>query len=226
MGCLERTFSGLAGIGDLIVTATSVHSRNNRAGKLIGRGLSPAEAVREVGMVVEGMNALPAAMALSRRHKVELPIIEAVNRIVNENARPEDIVSSLMRRERKNEVSKPRNSDENGELPDDKPETDMKRVLLPGAFGRLEYSDVELLRKAKALGDYLIVAMARDKSESGLDFEKRKALLEAVRYVDLVVEDTDGDIRRLTAELNADVLAVTRGASPPADIRVEIAEIE
>jgi glycerol-3-phosphate dehydrogenase (NAD(P)+) len=107
MGCMERTFSGLAGIGDLIVTATSAHSRNNRAGRLIGKGSTPAEAVTEVGMVVEGMNALPAAMTLSRKYKVELPIIEAVNRIVNENAAPSEVVRSLMRREKKTELIKP-----------------------------------------------------------------------------------------------------------------------
>ena len=67
MGCNVHTFAGLAGIGDLIVTATSMHSRNNRAGILIGKGKSPAEAVKEVGMVVEGMNALPAALELAEK---------------------------------------------------------------------------------------------------------------------------------------------------------------
>jgi glycerol-3-phosphate dehydrogenase (NAD(P)+) len=104
MGCMERTFNGLAGIGDLIVTATSVHSRNNKAGVMIGKGCSPSEAVREVGMVVEGMNALPAAMELSRRYKVELPIIEAVNSVVNEGQEPNGVVMSLMCREKKTEV--------------------------------------------------------------------------------------------------------------------------
>ena len=59
MGCDERTFYGLAGIGDLIVTATSVHSRNNRCGHLIGEGMNPADAVKKVGMVVEGINCIP-----------------------------------------------------------------------------------------------------------------------------------------------------------------------
>ena len=62
MGCKEQTFGGLAGIGDLIVTATSMHSRNNRCGMLLGQGLSPEEATKKVGMVVEGLNALPAAV--------------------------------------------------------------------------------------------------------------------------------------------------------------------
>ena len=68
MGCNIHTFAGLAGIGDLIVTATSMHSRNNRAGILIGKGKSPEQAVKEVGMVVEGINALPAAV-LQRLHR-------------------------------------------------------------------------------------------------------------------------------------------------------------
>ena len=70
MGCNVHTFAGLAGIGDLIVTATSMHSRNNRAGILIGKGETPEQAVKEVGMVVEGMNALPAALELAAKHGV------------------------------------------------------------------------------------------------------------------------------------------------------------
>ncbi len=83
MGCRERTFYGLTGIGDLIVTASSRHSRNNRAGYLIGSGKSPEEAVREVGMVVEGIYALTAAMQLGAKYNVPMPIIEAVDAVVN-----------------------------------------------------------------------------------------------------------------------------------------------
>lgn len=75
MGCLQDTFSGLAGMGDLIVTATSKHSRNNKCGYLIGQGYHPQDAAKQVGMVVEGINAIPAAIALSQKYKVELPII-------------------------------------------------------------------------------------------------------------------------------------------------------
>ena len=74
MGCDTRTFYGLAGIGDLIVTATSPHSRNGKAGRLIGGGATVEEALTQVGMVVEGVNALPAAMALSRQYGVELSV--------------------------------------------------------------------------------------------------------------------------------------------------------
>ena len=103
MGCSQQTFSGLAGIGDLIVTATSMHSRNNRAGILIGQGKTPEEAVKEVGMVVEGINALPAAMELSARYGVEMPIIAAVNAIVKEGADPREKVLELMERPKKTE---------------------------------------------------------------------------------------------------------------------------
>ena len=105
MGCSERTFYGLAGIGDLIVTATSVHSRNNRAGRLIGEGRTPQEAIREVGMVVEGINALPAAMELSARYRVEMPITAATDAIINHGADPAAAVRDLMCRSKKEEYS-------------------------------------------------------------------------------------------------------------------------
>ena len=98
MGCRLQTFAGLAGVGDLIVTASSMHSRNNRAGQLIGQGMSASEATRKVGMVVEGINALPAAMKLSRTYHVEMPITEAVNAVVNENMKPIDMFHLLVER--------------------------------------------------------------------------------------------------------------------------------
>lgn len=104
MGCNLQTFAGLAGIGDLIVTATSMHSRNNRAGILIGKGESPEQAVKEVGMVVEGMNALPAAMELAQRYQVEMPIVQTVNAIVKQGMKPEEAVRALMTRDLKNEM--------------------------------------------------------------------------------------------------------------------------
>lgn len=104
MGCCEQTFSGLAGIGDLIVTATSVHSRNNRAGQMIGQGMSPEEAIQKVGMVVEGINAIPAAMQLAAMHNVEMPIVSAVHDVVNGSITPAEAVANLMRRDKKNEL--------------------------------------------------------------------------------------------------------------------------
>lgn len=104
MGCREQTFGGLAGIGDLIVTATSRHSRNNRCGMLLGQGVSPEEAVKQVGMVVEGLNALPAAMRLKEKYQVEMPIVEAVDALVNHGVTPEETVRSLMDREQTHEL--------------------------------------------------------------------------------------------------------------------------
>lgn len=104
MGCNEQTFGGLAGIGDLIVTATSIHSRNNRCGMLLGKGVPAEEAIKQVGMVVEGINALKAAMQLQDRYQVEMPIVSAVNAIVYEGAVPSETVQKLMTRHRKSEI--------------------------------------------------------------------------------------------------------------------------
>lgn len=104
VGCTVATFSGLTGLGDLVVTCTSRHSRNNRAGQLLGQGLSPEEAIRQVGMVVEGINTLPAAVALAKKYQVEMPIIHAVDCVVHGGMRPEDAVNSLLGRERKSEI--------------------------------------------------------------------------------------------------------------------------
>ncbi|MBO4318731.1 MAG: NAD(P)-dependent glycerol-3-phosphate dehydrogenase [Mailhella sp.] len=103
MGCDQRTFAGLAGIGDLIVTATSEHSRNNRAGKLIGQGVPPLEAIARIGMAVEGFNTLPAAMKLARRYDVEMPITETVNAIMQGTLSTAVAVAGLMNRAYKNE---------------------------------------------------------------------------------------------------------------------------
>ena len=105
MGAKQETFTGLAGVGDLIVTATSIHSRNNRCGMLIGQGVKPAEAVKQVGMVVEGINALPAAMKLIDQYHVEMPIISMVNAVVNEGVDPRSAVAALMGRDKKNEMN-------------------------------------------------------------------------------------------------------------------------
>ena len=103
MGCREQTFSGLAGVGDLIVTATSRHSRNNRCGFLIGRGLPAAEAIRQVGMVVEGINALPAAMRLAEQYGIEMPITRMADSVVAGRVTASDAVQMLMSRDKKRE---------------------------------------------------------------------------------------------------------------------------
>lgn len=105
MGAHKETFPGLAGIGDLIVTCTSLHSRNNRCGMLIGKGFGVEEAVQEVGMVVEGLNALPAAMKLIDEYHVEMPIVSMVDAVVKGKIDPETAVNQLMERKKKNETS-------------------------------------------------------------------------------------------------------------------------
>ena len=104
LGCEARTFTGLAGIGDLIVTATSMHSRNNRCGILLGKGMKAEDAIREVGMVVEGINALPATMELSRQYGVDMPLAQAVDQIGNHDLPASAILERLMSRDMKNEL--------------------------------------------------------------------------------------------------------------------------
>lgn len=104
MGAQPITFAGLAGIGDMIVTCTSMHSRNNRCGILIGKGKAPLEAQKEVGMVVEGINALPAAMELVKKYDCELPICESVNAVVNGGESPAKMLNALMSRDKKAEM--------------------------------------------------------------------------------------------------------------------------
>ncbi len=98
MGCKPETFNGLAGIGDLIVTCTSLHSRNLTCGMLLGQGKGKEEAVREVGMVVEGIYALDAAMELRNKYQAELPICEAVDAVVNRGMSALEAGEALMGR--------------------------------------------------------------------------------------------------------------------------------
>lgn len=209
MGCLPETFSGLAGMGDLIVTATSKHSRNNRCGYLIGQGYDPQEAVKQVGMVVEGINALPVAMKLAEKYDVEMPIITAVDAIINRGAEPKNAVRDLMGRDSKTELSKPV-LDLNYESAVIKNATmrvkgdqSMKRVITYGTFDLLHYGHINLLRRAKALGDYLIVVISSDEfnwnekhKKCYFTYEQRKALVEAIRYVDLVIPEESWSQKR------------------------------
>lgn len=103
MGCHRETFAGLSGIGDLIVTCVSKHSRNRRAGILIGKGERYEDAMKEVGQVVEGVYAAKAAKALGEKYRVELPIVKEVNAILFEGKEPRDAVSELMLRDRRSE---------------------------------------------------------------------------------------------------------------------------
>ena len=101
MGAKADTFYGLSGIGDLIVTCASKHSRNRKAGYLMGQGRSMHQAMDEVNMVVEGVYSAKAGLALSQKYKVEMPIIEQVNKVLFEGKAPADAVNELMVRDRK-----------------------------------------------------------------------------------------------------------------------------
>ena len=105
MGGEFETFCGLSGIGDLIVTCASMHSRNRRAGILIGKGYTMDEAMKEVKMVVEGVYSAKAALALAKKYQVQLPIIEQVNAVLFENKKADEAVKELMLRDKKIEIN-------------------------------------------------------------------------------------------------------------------------
>lgn len=101
MGGRIETFYGLTGIGDLIVTCASMHSRNRRAGILIGKGATMEEAMKEVKMVVEGVYSAKAGYALSQKYHVSMPIIEQVNKVLFEGKSASEAVGELMLRDKK-----------------------------------------------------------------------------------------------------------------------------
>lgn len=103
MGAKAETFAGLAGIGDLVVTCMSRHSRNRALGEQIGRGRTLEEIEDEMTMVAEGVRTTVSVQALARRHGIEMPITEAVYAVLFEGAQPRDLVDDLMTREAKRE---------------------------------------------------------------------------------------------------------------------------
>lgn len=103
MGARESTFAGLSGIGDLIVTCTSAHSRNNRAGRYIGQGMSVSDALAKVGQTVEGYHAAKTAYELSVQKGVEMPIVHEIYEALYNGKAPADAVVELMGREKKHE---------------------------------------------------------------------------------------------------------------------------
>lgn len=105
MGGKFQTFCGLSGIGDLIVTCASMHSRNRRAGILIGQGKTMEEATQEVKMVVEGVYSAKAALALSKKYDVSMPIVEQVNEVLFNGKSASDAVKDLMLRDKTIESS-------------------------------------------------------------------------------------------------------------------------
>lgn len=104
MGGEAETFYGLSGIGDLIVTCASMHSRNRRAGILIGQGKTLEEAIEEVQMVVEGVNSAKAAKALSEKYGVSMPIVNSINAVLFQGEPAAECVKRLMLRDKKSEV--------------------------------------------------------------------------------------------------------------------------
>ena len=103
MGGKLETFYGLSGMGDLIVTCTSMHSRNRRCGMLIGGGMSPEDAMREVNMVVEGIKCLKAVKRASEKYNVDMPIINEAYQIIYEGKNPKESAVNLMMRDKKSE---------------------------------------------------------------------------------------------------------------------------
>ncbi len=103
MGAKAETFYGLAGVGDLVTTCISPYGRNRTAGQHIGQGQSPAEVIRSTPSIIEGIPTTKSVVALARRHKVGLPIVEAVGKVLFEGLPPAEAVHSLMTREPKAE---------------------------------------------------------------------------------------------------------------------------
>jgi len=104
LGARPQTFSGLSGVGDLIVTCSSQHSRNWRAGRLIGSGKSVDDTLEEVGMVVEGIFTTKAAYELAQKLDIEMPITSAIYSVIYDNQDIEKVIIQLMRREGKSEI--------------------------------------------------------------------------------------------------------------------------
>ena len=104
MGGEQSTFYGLTGLGDLIVTCASMHSRNRRAGILLGQGKTLDETIKEVNMVVEGVYSAKSALMAAKKYNVEIPIIEQVNAVLFENKNAAEAVNELMIRDKKLEI--------------------------------------------------------------------------------------------------------------------------
>ena len=103
LGGKEDSFYGLSGLGDLIVTCLSVHSRNRKAGLLIGQGMSLEDTKKEVGMVIESIDNIEVAYELGKLHNIEMPIVETVYKVLYEKLNPQEAVKNLMTRDKKME---------------------------------------------------------------------------------------------------------------------------
>ena len=226
MGCSEQTFGGLAGIGDLIVTATSVHSRNNRCGVLLGKGMSVEEAIREVGMVVEGVNALPAAMQLAERYGVEMPIVNGVNAVVRGDMPPAQMSRALMTRDKTPEVNESEmNVRFESALMRRRMDAENRRVLVAGTFPLLTYDEIVWLKQARAQGSWMAVALVDPGDERKL--EERREGLRALRCVDRVLPVSNwGDLKDAVRNLRIDlIVAIPEQAAQYADQELPGVEI-
>lgn len=105
LGANPISFLGLSGVGDLIVTCTSVHSRNWRAGNLLGKGQPLDDVLEEMGMVVEGVRTVKAAYQIAEEQEVEMPITSGIYQILFANKKPKDVVEQLMRRDKREEMA-------------------------------------------------------------------------------------------------------------------------
>ena len=103
LGGQKDTFFGLSGLGDLIVTCMSEHSRNRRAGRLIGKGYTVEQARKEIGMVIESIDNIEVAYALSKKYNIEMPIVNAVYDVLYNGLEPKKAVTMLMTRAKKSE---------------------------------------------------------------------------------------------------------------------------
>ena len=206
MGCSEQTFSGLAGIGDLIVTATSMYSRNNRCGMLMGQGMACEEAIRAVGMVVEGVNALPAAMQLAERYGVDMPLVRGVNAVVRGEMTPTEAMVALMTRDKTREVKQSElNVRFESALMHRRMHGETRRVLAAGTFPVLTGEEIAWLKAAKERGTWLAVALVDDGDAAR--FEERREALRALRCVDRVLPVTDwADLQDAVKHLRIDLI--------------------
>ena len=212
MGCKAETFAGLSGMGDLILTCTSMHSRNLHAGMLIGRGKSVEDAKTEVGQVVEGINALPAAMQLMERYQVEMPIAKAVNAVVKGEISAKDMALALMTRDKTSEVRQSELAVRfesalmrhiSGGI--------MRRVMVIGEFADLSHEAIAFLTRAKDEGGHLTVAL------TGCAQDVRKSSLLALRCVDRVLElETEKlTLPELMRLYRIEVLVLAKGQDVP-----------
>ena len=103
LGAEEKTFYGLTGLGDLIVTCGSKHSRNRRAGEMIGKGYSIDDAKKEIGMVIESVDNIDVAYKLAKKYNIEMPIVNAVYDVLYNGLNPKEAVENLMTRSLKEE---------------------------------------------------------------------------------------------------------------------------